>query len=189
VLAAGGSTRSREPKQQFFFQGKELLRHSVDTAIGSVCEPVCVVLGAGADKFEKLIEDLPVIIAENREWESGVSSTIKTGLNRVEELDKELDAVLFMTMDQPLVTSKMLDELVELFRGGHSGIAACSYNETVGVPALFARSFFSSLKDLEGDQGAKQVILQNLGNAVRMDCPEAGMDIDSEEDLSQLNKK
>ncbi len=188
MLAAGGSTRSREPKQLLLFRGRELLKHSVEVAVGSVCEPICIVLGAGADQFEKLVEDLPVIIAINQDWESGVSSSIRTGLRKVGELGDRLDAVLFTAIDQPLVTSKMLDDLVELYERRHSLIVACSYNETVGIPALFDQSLFNHLEGLEGDQGAKQVILQNIDNALRVDCPEAGIDIDREEDLAQLNE-
>ena len=186
VLAAGGSTRSKEPKQQILFRGRELLKHSVEIAVGSVCEPICVVLGARADQFRTQVENLPVTIVVNQDWESGVSSSIRTGLRKAVELDDNLDAVLFMTIDQPLVTSKMLDDLVELYDSEHSLIVSCSYNETVGIPALYDRSLFNSLEGLEGDQGAKRVILQNIDNALHVDYPEAGMDIDSEEDLARL---
>lgn len=193
MLAAGASTRSKGPKQQFLFRGKELLRHSVEVAADSVCEPTCVVLGARADQFEKLVEDLPVVVTVNEDWESGVSSSIRAGLKKLEQLDDSLDAVLFTAVDQPLVTSKMLDNLVELYvelySDGQTRIVACSYNGTVGIPALFDRSLFRALENLEGDRGAKNVILENIRDTVRIECPEAGIDIDSEEDLARLKAR
>ena len=186
VLAAGGSTRSKEPKQQLLFRGRELLSHSVQVAVGSVCEPVCVVLGARADQFRSRIEDLNVTITINNSWESGISSSITTGIQKVLEIDNEVDAVLITAIDQPLVTSKMLDDLVELYSDGRTRIVACSYNGTVGIPALFDRSLFRVLESLEGDRGAKRVILENISDAVHIECPEAGIDIDSEEDLARL---
>ena len=193
MLAAGASRRSSGPKQQLLFRGKELLRHSVEVAAGSVCEPTCVVLGARADQFEKLIEDLPIVVTVNEDWESGMSSSIKAGLRKLEQLDDSLDAVLFTAIDQPLVTSKILDNLVELYVELYSDeqtrIVACSYNGTVGIPALFDRSLFRVLESLEGDRGAKQVILENISDAVRIKCPEAGIDIDSEEDLARLKAR
>ena len=46
ILAAGGSTRLGQPKQLVAYRGRSLLRHAAEVAIGSLCRPIVVVLGA-----------------------------------------------------------------------------------------------------------------------------------------------
>src|SRR5215470_17948090 len=65
LLAAGGSTRMGRPKQLLDYRGRPLLRHSVEQALGSICRPVVVVLGADADACRAAIDDRPVTIAFN----------------------------------------------------------------------------------------------------------------------------
>lgn len=188
LLAAGASTRSENPKQLLLYKEKTLLRHTAEVAVASRCRPVCVVLGAEARRLIWPIAALKTTIVVNEDWEEGISSSIRAGLYAALRKDEDLDAVLYMTVDQPLVTPKVLDSLVELYMEGHPQIVACSYDDTLGVPALFDRSLFDSIKGLKGDSGAKQVILQHREETAVIDCPGAGIDIDTEEDLARLNK-
>lgn len=186
VLAAGDSTRLEKPKQLLEYRGKPLIRLATETAMGSVCRPVCIVLGAGARRFMWPIAALKTTIVINGDWEDGISSSIRAGLFAALRKAEDLDAVLYMTVDQPLVTPKILDGLVEAYIDSGAPVVACSYDDTLGVPALFDRSLFDSLKGLEGDSGAKQIILQHREEALAVECPEAGADVDTEEDLLRL---
>jgi len=135
------------------------------------------------------VNGLSVVVTVNDDWKEGIGSSIRAGLHAAKEADENLEAVLFMTVDQPLVTSEVLDRLVDAYhREKHPPMAACAYEGTLGIPALFDRSLFSSLEDLKGDQGAKQIILHNRERAVVIDCPEAGFDIDTEEDLIHIKR-
>lgn len=67
LLAAGASRRmGNYPKQLLEFHGESLLRRAAQTALNAVCRPVCVVLGANAERLRIEIADLPVEIAENK---------------------------------------------------------------------------------------------------------------------------
>ncbi len=188
LLAAGGSTRSKKPKQLLVYNGRPLLRHAAEVALGSRCRPVHVILGARSRRLSRQLTGLPVVVTVNDDWKEGIGSSIRAGLRAALETDKNLEGVLFITVDQPLVTSEILDRLVEVYRETHPPIAVCSYEDTLGIPALFARSLFSSLEGLKGDQGAKQIILHYQERVVVIDCQAAGFDIDSEEDLQRLTK-
>lgn len=185
VLAAGASSRSLEPKQLLLYRGKPLLRHAVEVALGSRCRPVIVVLGSRALSISDILTDLTVRMVINDNWRSGISSSIRTGLRTAED-ENDLDGILFMTADQPLVTSEILDYLCEIFREKRPPVVACEYKGTVGIPALFDCSLFGAFKDLQGDEGAKNIILQQRKRAIIVDCPEAGIDVDTEEDLIRL---
>ena len=79
LLAAGGSSRMGTPKQFVRFEGETLLRRAA-SAIASVCDPVIAVLGAEKETAETEIEGIRVETRFNREWQTGMSSSIKIGL-------------------------------------------------------------------------------------------------------------
>ncbi len=186
VLAAGGSTRSNTPKQLLTFRGTSLLRHAVEIALGSGCRPVHVVLGARGCRLAEAIRGLPVVPVHNPRWDTGLGSSIRCGVRAALIAEPDLEAVILMTVDQPLVTSAVIEQLVSCYREGNPPAVACSYESTLGVPALFDRALIPSLLALKGDRGAKEVIL-GQGDAVTLfQCPEAGYDIDTESDLPEL---
>ena len=188
VLAAGGSTRTKSPKQLFRFEEKTLLRRAVETALDSRCAPVHVVLGAEAERFAQELTGLPVHVTVNRDWEEGIGSSIRNGLRAATVRDSDMKAAVFMTVDQPFVTPEILDGLVETFLVSDPPVVACAYDGTVGTPALFDVSLFETLRELEGDAGAKLIILQEGDEAVTIDAPDVGIDIDTEDDLHRLQQ-
>jgi molybdenum cofactor cytidylyltransferase len=115
VLAAGASSRMKQPKQLLEFEGKTLLRRAALTAIESVCNPVIVVLGANFEDTKKEIEDLPVEICFNENWQTGLSSSIKKGLEKLSETNSEISAAVLMLCDQPLIEVTAINKI---FRHG-----------------------------------------------------------------------
>jgi molybdenum cofactor cytidylyltransferase len=187
VLAAGGSRRLPGPKQLLRFHGVTLLRHAAQTAVEAACGPVLVVLsaGAGARQLRFELVDLDVRIAENARWKEGMSTSIRAGLDALEESSPP-DAVLFLTCDQPLVTPALVRQLVDAVATSRAPAAACAYAGTIGVPALFDRSLFGELRALEGDQGAKRVLVRHRPMVARIPFEQGAVDIDTPEDVKRL---
>lgn len=183
ILAAGASTRLGRPKQLLPFRGRSLLRHAAETALNSVYRPVVVVLGAFADQLQPELAALPVTVAINPAWAEGMASSIRTGLR---EVASPPDAVVIMLCDQPLVTAAMLDQLINIHRAEKRGIVASAYEGTLGVPALFSRKYYPELGLLEGDQGAKRIIVKHENDLARISLPEAAFDVDRVEDAARL---
>lgn len=186
VLAAGASSRMKTPKQLLDFEGETLLRRAVSAAVESICEPVVVVLGANYEKTSAEIEDLPVEICFNERWENGLSSSIKTGIERLLKIEPEISAAVFTLADQPLVNGNHINLLVEKFHRSKNSIIAAEYNETVGVPAVFARKFFDDFFELSGDTGAKIIMEKRRESLETIELPEAAFDIDTERDFLNL---
>ena len=188
ILAAGSSARlNNEPKQLLEFHGKTFLRSSAETAVAANFHSTVVVLGANAEILRKEIEDLPVRIVINENWASGMSSSIKTGLAELIE-EENLEAVVIMLCDQPLVTTQTLDNLCEVFAQTGKPIAACEYENTVGVPALFSSEVFAELMNLHESEGAKKIIEKYEGKTVLVAAPEAAPDVDTLEDYEKLKQ-
>jgi molybdenum cofactor cytidylyltransferase len=187
LLAAGGSQRMGTPKQLLEFEGKTLLCRSAETLAKSKCALVVVILGAEAERSKAEIANLPVSAIVNDDWESGMSSSIRTGLEKLLELKPEIDAVMITLCDQPFVTTEKIDLFVNAFADDISAIIAARYNEVLGVPALFAKSMFGDLLALEGDKGARDLIRKS-DSVVSIDLPEAAFDLDTMDDWKKAGK-
>jgi len=187
ILAAGSSSRmNHEPKQALRFRGKTLLRRAAETALQSEFYSTVVVLGANQEKLRKDIEDLPLRITVNENWESGISSSIKKGLSALSE--ENPDAVIIMLCDQPFVTTEVLQRLRDAFIETKKPIAASEYKNTVGVPALFGCEIFAELSNLRNDEGAKKIIKTDINRVAFVAAPEAAFDVDTLRDFEELKR-
>jgi molybdenum cofactor cytidylyltransferase len=188
VLAAGASRRMKQPKQLLLFEGKTLLRRAVETAVESDYKPVVVVLGAYFEEIKTEIADLPVEIVFNEDWQSGLSSSLNLGIEKLLRAAPEVGALVVTLADQPFVTAEHLNLLGEKFNRTGKPVIAAEYNQTLGVPALFSRIIFDDFKDLSGDKGAKPIIEKHRESLAAVDLPEAAFDIDTPQDFAGLKK-
>lgn len=186
LLAAGGSRRMGRPKQLLSFEGKTLLRRAAETALATPCRPVIAVLGAGAAESARELAGLDVHTSENADWPAGMGSTIKVGLRRATELAPDLDAVLLMLCDQPLVGPADLARLVETRRRTGAPIVATAYPTSPGVPAIFSRATFPNLLALDDAAGAKPLLLAAGDGVVTVPIPAALTDVDTPDDYARL---
>ena len=149
VLAAGGSRRLGTPKQLLpDSMGRTLLRRAAQTALGSSCRPVAVVLGAFTRGGATGGRQPACTTVVNDEWATGLASSLRAGLTALTEFGP-LDAVIVMLCDQPLVTPALLDSLIDARRTTRHDVVACEYDDILGVPALFGSALFGALATLE----------------------------------------
>jgi molybdenum cofactor cytidylyltransferase len=218
VLAAGASTRLGEgrSKQLLRYQGRTLLRHSVEQALASSCRPVIVVLGAEVERCQRELEGLDVQVALNPSWAEGMGSSIRAGMTALAAAAPGARAVVITLCDQPLVTGAFIDRLAERYvaeagdSGMGSGIAvrsavaeptvAAEYDGQPGVPALFPRSRFAELSRLDGAAGARRLLRvtapssiasegapqPDSSRVITLPCPEAAVDVDTITDYEAL---
>ena len=187
LLAAGGSSRLGQPKQLLNFKGKTLIRRAAETLVESNCDPIVVVLGAEIERSTIELNGLDVNICINRNWQTGMSSSIISGLKSLIEIQPDLDAVVIILCDQPHVTSADINKLIEVYQDSRAAIVAAQYRETVGVPALFSNGFFPDLMAMTDDKGARQIIHRNIENVVTVDIEKAADDIDTLDDANRLS--
>ncbi len=186
ILAAGASVRFGKPKQLLPLQDETLLRRAGKIAL-AVSGCVVVTLGAKIEIMRNEIDDLPIKIIENKDWQSGMSGSIKVGLESIME-DKRINAVIVTVCDQPFVGVSLLEKIAAKFQETNAPIVACEYQNSLGVPALFGRKLFPELLALDAQIGAKHLIKKYASHTVAISFPEGAYDIDTPEDYEKLLK-
>lgn len=192
ILAAGASSRMGVPKQLLHIDGISLIKRVTELAMETACYPIVVVLGANRQLIRKELERMPITIIDNPQWENGMSSSIKMGLAGSYMTYKELEAVIFLTADMPLVSVELIQKMIkkaETFTENTENspdIVACKYNGQIGIPVLFKRKLFNDLLELSGDNGAKKVILANKEHTATIDFPEGKIDLDTIEEYRKF---
>jgi len=180
VLAAGGSSRMGSPKQLLQYRGETLIRRAAQAAIASTCNRVTVVIGSNAPQMTRELEDLPVSVVENQIWQTGMSSSIRAGLDDLRQHD--LDGILIMLCDQPFVTAGILNDLITTHRQTGKPIVASSYDTIQGVPAFFSRELLPELTALSADEGARRIIAKHPDLVATINFPQGAIDIDTPHD-------
>jgi molybdenum cofactor cytidylyltransferase len=187
ILAAGPSTRMGTPKQLLQFRGETLVRRAASAAIQAGCRPVVVVTGAHSMATREELRELDVQETENKKWESGMSSSLRVGMQTLVTTAPRVSAVVLMLCDQPFVTPEIVAGLIAAHGETGRTIVASGYGGSYGVPALFSRKYFAELTALEGALGAKQVIQKHLAKAHLISFPKGEIDIDTQDDFARLN--
>jgi molybdenum cofactor cytidylyltransferase len=182
ILAAGSSSRMpNQNKLMAKINGKTILESVLDTALMVDLSQVIVVLGSNAEQLSELLIDYPVTQVINDEWEKGMSSSIKTG---VEKLEDDINGTMIILGDMPGVRANDLQLLLNKFvEHEYQKIVYPARNNQQGHPVIFPKKYFKELVLLTGDRGAKSIL--NEKNSIGVDINSQGiiMDIDTESDL------
>jgi len=190
LLAAGNSTRMGLPKQLLLYQGKTLLERIVDTSIKVFDNnKIIIVLGANHSEIAFQIKDKITLISVNEEWESGMASSIKSGLQTLLNHFPEMERCFISVCDQPYLSSEVFIEMLKLADYSSKEIIAAEYAGTIGVPVLFSKKYFKKLLHLSGEQGAKKIIQQNMDDVNIFTFDEGAIDIDTPSDYENLKTK
>jgi molybdenum cofactor cytidylyltransferase len=186
ILAAGSSSRLGKPKQLLLYNGATFIENSVRNALDAGCLPVVVVLGANREEIIPVIDNYLVEIVINEDWNSGMGSSISSGISKIESV-KDVKASILMVCDQPFVSKELLKSLIITYENSGGQIVASSYGGIVGVPALFDQRYFSELAGLAGNEGAKRIIQLNKETLIQVPFEEGSLDIDTLDDYKKLS--
>lgn len=186
ILAAGGSTRMGQPKMLLTYGGKTLLQRVAEQALGATTAPVVVVTGAGHDLVQQTLQHQAAYFVHNEQWQEGMGVSIRTGVGKITEIDKALDAVIILVCDQPFITTALLQQMMQQQSETGKGLVACAYSNTIGTPVLFSKIYFAQLLTLHGKEGAKSILKQSAEDIAVVDFPQGATDIDTPGDYERL---
>ncbi|RYY26016.1 MAG: nucleotidyltransferase family protein [Sphingomonadales bacterium] len=178
LLAAGQSRRFDGDKLSEQFLDKPLAYHVV-TALENIPfrARIAVVSGTGLDFAARGYD-----VVENPDPSLGQARSLCHGVTRAR--DAGCDYVLVALADMPRVTATHIMRLFDAANGADT-IVASSDGVRPMPPALFGKGLYDELLDLEGDEGARELIKR--GRHV-VTTPAELVDIDTRENLEELRK-
>src|ERR1700722_2835426 len=184
ILAAGGSRRLGRPKQLLTVLGEPLLRRVVRMATEVHPDHLIVVLGRSAYDCVPVIKDCEADIVVNPFWESGLAGSIRIGVERAEE--QGADSILLLLSDQPWLNSEVIRRFLDRMNGKTDVIISARYDGILGAPMMFGSDWFPQLKNLKGDQGARNLVSKETDRVEVIDWSEGALDVDTPDDLASL---
>ena len=158
LLAAGQSKRMNgENKLSKKIQGIPLIELSVKNILASSVDELIVVLGYQKEVIEKIInknEEIKLVF--NKDFESGMASSIKTGINHLSE---DSEAFFICLGDMPMVNKDIYNKLIK--SKNNKEIIVPTFKSEQGNPVLFSKSMRKKIMTIEGDAGAKKILQLN----------------------------
>src|SRR3954453_16364735 len=133
VLAAGGGRRYGMPKALVEYEGSLLVERAVRTAAAG-CDPVLVVLGARAVDIWRTADLSGATVLANADWETGMASSLRTGLEGLRGWPGRVDAVLVQLVNMPGMTPAALTRMAA--HAAPDALAVASYDGVRGHPGL-----------------------------------------------------
>ena len=184
ILAAGRSTRMGGPNKLLAeLGGKPLVRIVTEQALASKARGVIVVTGHQADEVRKALRGLKVTFTHNPDFAEGLAGSVKSGIAAV---PADADGAVICLGDMPLIDAHLIDRLIEAFTPDRGNLIAVPVSDgRRGNPVLWSRRFFRELMALDGDIGARHLIIRH-GEAVAEVAVEghgAFLDIDTPQAL------
>lgn len=185
LLAAGASTRMGRPKQLLPVGGRPLVRHAAEAALAAPVSPVVVVLGAHAGETAPVLDGLRTHVVTNDNWRDGMGTSIRAGVRAALRLDPALAAVIIALADQPGVPAKHFSRLITTWREYDRSIVASESDGIAQPPALFTAAWFSRLLALQGDVGARILLMEQRANLALVSLADAA-DLDTPRDYERF---
>jgi molybdenum cofactor cytidylyltransferase len=188
VLAAGKSERMGQNKLLLRLNGERLIDNILDALATAGVNEQVVVLG---HKAEELIEALKprlngVKITVNKDYEQGMTSSFKTGL----QLLSHVDAVFLVLGDEPIFEPEFLRLMIGQMEKnrGEALIVSPIHKGKKGHPLLFHSRLFEEISNLKNSQTIRDVVHRHADKLVAVEAPQwTIMDIDTPEDYNLIS--
>ena len=173
ILSAGASTRMGRPKALLPYREGTFLEHLIQVTRHPRIGVTRVVLGAGAENIQSIAKLDPSIVALNPDWELGQLSSIWAAIRSLEGIDT--DGIVLCPVDHPLVSARLVSELVEKFYEEKKAIVLPTYKGKRGHPTIFSSQLFSELLAAPEDRGARAVVWAHSADVLEVPTDEEGV--------------
>jgi molybdenum cofactor cytidylyltransferase len=173
ILSAGASSRMGRPKALLPYREGTFLEHLIEVTRHPRIGVTRVVLGAGAEVIRSIAKLDASVVVLNPEWEHGQLSSICAGLRGLEGI--ELDGMVLCPVDHPLVSARLVGELVERFYEAKKAIVLPTYKGRRGHPVIFSTALFSELLAAPAEQGARAVVWAHAADILEVPTDEEGV--------------
>jgi molybdenum cofactor cytidylyltransferase len=188
LLAAGESRRMGEFKQLLRFQDKTFVEHCVDNLLASRVDKVIIVTGHRDLEVRRAVGDRPVRFAHNADYKSGMTSSIKCG---VQALSESTRACVLALVDQPQINADVINLVINKYEQEPAIIVIPTYGGRNGHPILLDASLNEEILTMDPEQGLRQVVRAHLDQVSRVEVSSRAVleDCDLPEDYQRMLKQ
>ena len=184
LLAAGLSSRMGEPKQLLRFEESTIVETVVDNMLGAKFDEVIVVVGHRAAEVQEQLRTRPVRIVFNANYREGMLTSAQAGIKALEQSE----AFALMLVDQPFITTALINQVVDAYVQTDKGIALPSYNYKRGHPVIFDQQYAGEILGLDTESGGVRTLFKKYDNDIHyvpVDTDRVLRDIDYREDYKR----
>lgn len=187
VLAAGMSSRMGQPKPLVRVAGRTLLEQVLGALRRSRVGQVVVVLGHEADRIRREVPLGDATVVLNEDYANGMSTSLRAGL-RV--LDPRAKGFLVVLGDQPFVSPKTVDTLIDRWAVSGARILIPTFEGVRGNPVLLDRSLADDIETITGDQGCRGIFGDHPDEILEVPVPDPGilLDLDTKEQVDRVKE-
>jgi molybdenum cofactor cytidylyltransferase len=188
VLAAGRAQRLGEQKLFLPLRGKPVLQWVLESALASeLGEVVCVTRELESARRQLKLNNERLIWLTNHAADRGQSTSVIAGLWATHP---NSDGAMFLVGDQPLISTELINALIEKFTEESAWIVAPTFKQQPRNPVIFHRNLFPELLQLTGDRGGRTLINKHKNNSVLVEWNDEMpfLDLDGHEDYERLKQ-
>lgn len=188
LLAAGQSRRMGRFKQLLELGEKTFIEHCVDNLRASRVEEIIVVTGHREAEVRSVLERAQVRFAHNARYRSGMSSSIKVG---VQAVSARATACLISLVDQPRIDTDIINKLVAEYERFRWPIVIPTFGGKRGHPIILDLSLKEEILAIDESIGLRQVISAHSSEIAYIEVYASAVveDCDSPEDYERVKDR
>ena len=186
IVLAAGLSRRMAPRNKLLLtdsQGVAMVARVADALLASSASPIIVVTGHQAPLVREALGRRPLTIAEAPDFATGMAASLRAG---IEAVPAGCRAALICLGDMPRVGPTLIDRLI----GAHDPaqgrfIVVPTVRGTRGNPVLWDRRYFAEIRLLQGDAGARSLLVKYAADVAELPCTDESSltDFDTQEAL------
>ena len=190
ILAAGEGKRIGTTKALLNWGNENLINYQINSLSHKSITEKIVVVGAESEKVKKVILRNEIKIAENNDYLSGKTSSIKKGISYI---GNDQNDILLIAVDQPR-TEDLINKVVNFhitnpldkkismpYKEGHGG-----------HPIIFSNLFLDDLSKIKEESfGIREIIKNNSESIIRFKTTDtsSNIDINTSEDYELFHNR
>ena len=190
ILAAGEGKRIGATKALLNWGNEKLINYQINSLSHKSISEKIVVVGSESEKVKKSISQGKIKIAENNDYLSGKTSSIKKGISYI---GNDQNDILLMAVDQPR-TEDLINKVIDFhITNPLSKKISVPYKEGHGGhPIIFSNLFLDDLSKIKEESfGIREIIKNNSESIIRFKTTDfsSNIDINTSEDYKLFHNR
>ena len=190
ILAAGEGKRIGSTKALLNWGNENLINYQINSLSHKSITEKIVVVGSESENVKKAILRNEIKIAENNDYLSGKTSSIKKGISCI---GKDQNDILLMAVDQPR-TEDLINKVVDFHNTNPlDKKISMPYKEGHGGhPIIFSNLFLDDLSKIKEESfGIREIIKNNSESIIRFKTTDfsSNIDINTSEDYKLFHDR